>query len=107
MLERTTLEITPHRIVDSFVNLAREVEDNSDSQVMVSELITRFDESFSGDVAEVNKRLLKFCKQQDWTVIRHNNIHQSDLNKGRLPLNERGTSRMFNNFVDKLGGDFY
>ena len=99
-------KLTPHQIADSIVNLAREVENNSDAQVMVSELITRSDESFSGDVAEVNKRL-KFCKQQDWTLIRHNNIHQSDLNKGRLPLNERGTSRIFNNFVDKLGGDFY
>ena len=74
---------------------------------MVSELITRSDESSSGDLAEVNKRLLKFYKQQDWTLIRHKNIYQSDLNEGRLPLNERGTNIMFNNLVDKLGGDFY
>ena len=74
---------------------------------MVPELITRSDESSSGDVAEVNKKLLKFCKQQDWTVIRLNNIHQTDLNKGPLHLNERGTSRMFNNFVDKLGRVFH
>ena len=100
-------KLTTHQIADSIVNLAREIENNSDAQVMVSELITRSDESSSCDVAEVNKRLLKFCKQQDWTLIRHNNIRQSDLNKGGLHLNERGTSRMFNNFVDKLGGDFH
>lgn len=69
---------------------------------MVSELITISEaDSSSGYVAEVNKRLLKFFKQQDWTLIHHNNIHQSDLNKGGLHLNERGTSKMFNmNFVD-------
>ena len=43
---------------DSIVNLAREVQNNSDAQVIVSELITRSDESSSGDVAEVNKRPL-------------------------------------------------
>lgn len=92
-------KLAPHQVADSIVNLAREVEHNSDAQVMVSEHITRSDESSSGYVAEVNKRLLKFCKQQDWTLIRHNNIHQSDLNKGGLHLNERGTSKTFNNLI--------
>ena len=89
-------KLAPHKITDSIVNLAREVENNSYAQVMVYELITRSDESSSADVVDVNKRLLKFCKQQDWTLIRHNNIRQTDLNKGGLHLNERGTSRMFN-----------
>ena len=33
-------KLPPHQIVDSIVDLAREIENSSDSQVMISELIT-------------------------------------------------------------------
>lgn len=95
-------KLLPHQIADSIVDLAREIENSSDAQVMVSELITRSDESSSADVAEVNKRLLKFCNQNHWPIIRHNNIHQSHLNKRGLHLNERGNEILRDNFVRTL-----
>lgn len=95
-------KLSPSEIADNIVNLAREIESSTDTQVIISELVTRSDLSASGDVDAVNKRLRKFCNQRQWHFIRHDDIHSTDLNRGGLHLGETGIAKMYNNFANKL-----
>lgn len=41
-----------------------------------------------------NKYLIKFCHQNKWKLIRHQNITYNGLNKGELHLNFEGNERL-------------
>ena len=50
----------------------------------------------------MNKHLTKFCRQNDWRFIEHNNINEKGLNRGGLHLNFAGNKRIFKNFYHGL-----
>ena len=57
----------------------------------------------SNDAAKaVNKRLIKYCNQNAWRMIKHQNIDRNCLNKSGLHLNEKGNNIFFRNFVNAL-----
>ena len=56
-------------------------------------------------VKEVNKILRKFCRQNEWGFIDHNNITTDQhLNRSRLHLNRSGTSLLSQNFISYING---
>ena len=94
----------PLQIADNIVDLARNIESNSKAEVLISELITRRDQNAQG-VDAINKSLRRYCSQNGWKLIRHNNISQTGLNKGGLHLNQVGNETFFNNFIKALGSN--
>ena len=94
----------PQQIADNIVDLARNIESNSKAEVLISELITRRDQNARG-VDAINKSLRRYCSQNGWKLIRHNNISQTVLNKGGLHLNQVGNETFFNNFIKALGSN--
>ena len=91
----------PHQVADAIVDLARQVENTSDAEVVISELVCRGDKYYDA-VKEVNKRLKKFCNQNQWVLIQHTNITDKGLNRGGLHLNAEGNKRFFKNFKSSL-----
>lgn len=91
----------PHQVADAIVDLARQVENTSDAEVVISELVCRGDK-YNDAVKEVNKRLKKFCNQNQWVLIQHTNITDKGLNRGGLHLNAEGNKRFFKNFKSSL-----
>ena len=53
-------------------------------------------------VKAVNKSLMKYCNQNDWRMIKHQNIDRNCLNKSGLHLNEKDNDIFFRNFVNAL-----
>ena len=93
----------PEKVADKIVDLAKNIASQSGCEILISELTTR---SQSNDkVKTVNRLLSKFCNRNRWTLIRHNNINESHLNKGGLHLNQQGTTILFNNFAKHLKRD--
>ena len=76
---------TPSDVPDSIIDLAREVENASESAIVISELTARNDD-YCDAVKAVNKRLKQFCNQNNWKLISHANISSKGLNKGGLHL---------------------
>ena len=71
---------TPSDVADSIVDLAREVENASESEIVISELTARNDD-YSDAFKAVNKRLKQFYQQNNWKIISHANSVQKDLTK--------------------------
>ena len=92
---------SPTAVAENIVELARKIEMESNAEVILSELVSRSDNVPNGAVKAVNKRLLKYCNQNDWRMIKHQNIDRNCLNK-RLHLNEKGNNIFFRNFVNAL-----
>ena len=80
----------PKAVAESIVDLARQIEGTCDTIVTLSEL----DQA----VKTANKHLKKFCHQNGWKLIHHENISHSGLNKGGLHLNFKGNEQFYNNF---------
>ncbi|CAH3162391.1 unnamed protein product, partial [Porites lobata] len=76
----------PHVVADAIVDLAREIENSCDAEIVLSEITTRND-AHSNAVKTVNRRLKQFSRQNGWKLISHANITQNGLNKGGLHLN--------------------
>ena len=92
---------TPNDVADAIIDLAREVEDACESEIVISELTARNDD-YSDAVKVVNKRLKQFCLQNNWKLISHANISSKGLNKGGLHLNREGNELLLRNFVNFL-----
>jgi len=92
---------TPNDVADGIIELAREVEDASESEIVLSELTARNDD-YSEVVKAVNKRLKQFCKQNNRKLISHANITSNGLNKGGLHLNREGNELLQKNSVNFL-----
>lgn len=92
----------PNTVADHIVDLARKIENQSSAQVILSEVVSRSDDVSNESVKATNKKLRKFCTQNGWQLVQHNNISNNCLNKSGLHLNERGNNIMFNNFVKCL-----
>ena len=91
----------PKQVADAIVDLARQVENSSDAEVVISELVCRRDQ-LNEAVKEVNKQLRKYCIQNQWNRIQHTNLTEKELNKGGLHLNIEGNKKFFQNFKISL-----
>ncbi|CAH3148588.1 unnamed protein product [Porites evermanni] len=80
----------PNVVADAIVDLAREIENFCDAEIVLSEITTRNDAH--GD----------FSRQNGWKLISHANITQNGLNKGGLHLNREGNDSLHRNFVNFL-----
>ena len=77
-------------VADSIVYLVRQIEYSCDATVTISELVCwrgKLDQAFN----TANKLLIKFCHQNEWKLIRHQNITYNRLNKGGLHLHLKVT----------------
>ena len=88
---------------DEIVDLARMVEQEGISTA-ISSITTRADDpELSKRATEVNKMLRKFCRQNDWGFIEHNNIvADKHLNRSRLHLNRAGTNLLSQNLLSYI-----
>ena len=91
----------PNVVVDNVVELARKIESETNACIILSELVARSDNVSSDSVKTVNRKLKKFCNQNNWKLVQHQNITTNDLKSG-LHLNNRGNNILFNNFVNCL-----
>ena len=91
----------PNVVADAIVDLAREIENSCDVEIVLSEITTRND-AHSDAVKTVNRRLKQFSRQNGWKLISHANITQNGLNKGGLHLNREGNDSLHRNFVNFL-----
>ena len=66
-----------------------------------AELTARNDD-YSDAVKVVNKRLKRFCQQNNLKLISHTNVSPKGLNKGGLHLNREGNELLQKNFVNFL-----
>ena len=83
----------PNVVVDNVVELARKIESETNARIIL----------YSSDsVTTVNRKLKKFCNQNNWKLVQHQNITTNHLNQGGLHLNNRGNNILFNNFVNCL-----
>ena len=88
--------------IESVVELARKIESETNARIILSELVGRSDNVSSDSVKTVNRKLKKFCNQNNWKLVQHQNITTNDLNQSGLHLNNRGNNILFNNFVNCL-----
>ena len=91
----------PKEVAESIIDLARQIESSCDAKVTISELVCRRG-PLSEAVNTANGHLTKFCRQNEWTLIRHQNITVSGLNKGGLHLNYKGNDQFSKNFKSYL-----
>ena len=91
----------PKAVAESIVDLARQIESTCDTTVTLSELVCRKDK-LDQAVKTANKHLEKFCHQNGWKLIHHENISYNGLNKGGLHLNSKGNVQFYNNFKSHL-----
>ena len=78
-------------VADSIVYLVRQIEYSCDATVTISELVCwrgKLDQAFN----TASKLLIKFCHQNEWKLIRHQNITYNRLNKGGLHLHLKVTN---------------
>jgi len=92
----------PNVIVDNVVELARKIASETNAQIILSELVTRSATVSNVSVKTVNKKLKKFCNQNNRKLVQHQNITINDLNQSGLHLNNRGNNILFNNFANCL-----
>lgn len=92
----------PNVVVDNVVELARKIESETNARIILSELVARSDNVSNDSVKTVNRKLKKFCNQNNWKLVQHQNITINDLNQSGLHLNNRGNNILFNNFVNCL-----
>ena len=94
---------SPTVVAENIMDLAaKKIEMESNAEVILSELVSRSDNVSNDAVKAVNKRLIKYCNQNDWRMIKHQNIDENCLNKSGLHLNEKGNNIFFRNFVNAL-----
>jgi len=93
---------TPTVVAENIMDLARKIEMESNAEVILLELVSRSDNVPNDAVKAVNKRLMKYCNQNDWRMIKHQNINRNCLNKSGLHLSEKGNNILFSNFVNAL-----
>ena len=86
------------RSYEGIVNLALPIEGDAPN----TNIVSRGDDK-EGKVSRVNKILKKFCPQNHWNVIEHNNVNLTHLNRGGLHLSKSGTSLLAENFCKYIG----
>ncbi|RMX40521.1 hypothetical protein pdam_00007475 [Pocillopora damicornis] len=92
----------PRLTVEGIVNLALQIEgDAPETNLAISGLIARADDK-DVKVSSVNKIFKKFCRQNHWNFIEHNNINQTHLNRGGLHLSKSGSALLAQNLLSHI-----
>ena len=82
---------------EGIVNLALQIEGDAPN----TNIVSRADDK-EGKVSSVNKILKKFCHQNHWNFIEHNNVNLTHLNRGGLHLSKSGTApENFCKYIDQ------
>ena len=88
----------PRLTAEGIVNLALPIEgDAPNTNIAISGLVSKADDK-DGKVSTVNKILKKFCHQNHWNFIEHNNVDITHFNRGGLHLSKSGTALLEENF---------
>ena len=78
-------------------------DEKNNTELVISTVVTRGDRAgMSKRIANLNKRIKKFCAERNLQTIEHDNIDFSCLATKRLHLNKRGDSILANNFINFL-----
>ncbi len=95
---------TPDELLTRVQVLGQKINrENRDVELVLSEIITRKDdERLANKVNEYNKGLAQLCIEQNWSLIKHNNISINHLNNYGLHLNKQGTSVIAKNIKQFL-----
>ena len=95
------LEKEPEEIAEDIVKLAKSMK-KKDNKITISKIIPRGDE-FNDKVNDVNKKLEQLCIESNIDIISHNNINNKrHLRRGKVHLNNTGTSILARNYKDYL-----
>jgi hypothetical protein len=92
--------MTPDELLTHVQKLGESItRENRNIELVLSEIITaRNDEKTLADkVNEYKRGLAQLCIEQNWYLIRHNNINVNHLINYGLHLNKQGTSVLANN----------
>ena len=91
----------PQEVAEALVNLANDiVAMKPDITITISEIVTRGDkQDLDSKGKSVNKIVRRFCRQNSWKTITHNNILEKHLNPGGLHLIREGNSLFVQNFI--------
>jgi len=88
----------PTLTAEGIINLARQIEEPPNTNTAISGLVSRLADDKEAKVSSVNQLLKKFCLQNDWNFIEHNNVNLTHLNRGGLHLSKSGTALVAENF---------
>ena len=75
------------------------IKSESQTEVIISEVITRSDKTPEDHIRTVGKLLSRCCNENGWQLLRHNNIFNDHLNDGGLHLNDEGVSVLVTNLT--------
>ena len=95
---------TPKEIAVSISSLGKRIEEYSpETKVVISEIISRFDDSsLMPKIVNLNARLKQVCDNYSWGFITHKNIKANYLNPYGLHLNKQGFTKLAGNFIEYL-----
>ena len=77
----------PDDIANAIVDLAKTIQSTCGAEVVLSELTTRKD-AHKESVKSVNKLLIKYSKQHQWSLVRHSNITEKVLKQRWFTFNQ-------------------
>ena len=89
------------KTVKKIKRLVKEIEENNHEnipQVVIFNIIKRYDQDYNEEIQSINDKLQRFCTSKGLSFIHNNNFDKSCLNKGKFHLKRRGSSFLANNF---------
>ena len=91
-------------MAEAILNLTNDVVAmKPDITITILEIVSRGDKKdLDSKGKSVNKIVRRFCSQNSWETITHNNILEKHLNPGGLHLNREGNSLFAQNLLFSL-----
>ena len=80
----------PNMDAENIVHLVQTIESETNARVILLELVSRSDNISYESAKTVNRKVKKFCNQNNWELVQHQKITSNDLNKKGLHLNDKG-----------------
>ena len=72
---------------------------NKKVRIAFSSIVHRNDRDLHGRIIVVNRAIKSICERDNWTFIDNDNIDESCLWKGGVPLYQKGKDRLASNFM--------
>ena len=92
----------PKEIVKATKKLCKIIEEDSPStKITISSLVVRSD-NFADKVCKVNSLLERFCCNNDYVFLKHDNIDTRGLNRSGLHLNKTGNTILAKDFISQI-----
>lgn len=88
----------PNMVSEAILDLARSVESETNTKIILSELDTRSDNVPYDLVKTVSKMLEKYCNQNNWKLVRHLNVTKNGPKKSGFHLYASSNNLSFNSF---------